>query len=376
MGTVGNALVKSICLTIPEWGGWSATATFEGDPLPKGPTVVTVGTLKLNGTVVRSSSEFPGQSGAMIRGGVGWLSSVTNPISFQSDAGVRLSTVLSAIATAAGQSIEQPSDTTIGNYYEAIASRGARIVRYADLLTELQRSGCVERWRVDPDWVTRFGSRTSVEITDRATLERNDPLIGSITYGADDCRQFLPGNTINGVRIASSVIQDSFESLTITIYQSKDTGSPSIAELIRQSVADAFDNMVRTYVVHSCSSDGRMDLVPPSDAPHLPEMRNVEQWSFGGSIYTPDPGEEVIVMFRDGNHSRPFVAGFKLTSKTVSRFARSGDTVKSLLPPLILGLGSTVTTPAGVYPIAGFVTAAMPNILGVIETGSRDKRGS
>src|SRR5262249_10256066 len=141
--------------------------------------------------------------------GLGWKALVTAPISFQSDAGVRLSTVLDAVARGAGMAIEQPTDATIGDYYEIVASRPGEPVRWMDVLADLVRAGHVAPWRVDPDGVTRFGARQAAKVTARATVVRRDASDGSITIGLDAPAQFLPGNTLDdGTTIARVKIRE------------------------------------------------------------------------------------------------------------------------------------------------------------------------
>ncbi len=153
----------SLSLYFPNAGAWRADMTLEsGDAPPVGSTVsLSCADLVLSGGVLRADVDAAGKPHAVIVGGLGWQSLVTRPISFQSDAGVRLSTVLTAIASASGEKLQQPTDKTIGDYYEVVASRDGAPVRWLDVLNDLARNGYVEAWRVDPDGVTRFGARSS-----------------------------------------------------------------------------------------------------------------------------------------------------------------------------------------------------------------------
>jgi len=362
MSRVGNQRASQVELTIPQWGGWRAEVVLEGDEPPTGQVTLTVGGMALTGTVQRGSVEFPGKPAVVIRGGIGWLSDVSAPISFQSDAGVRLSTVLSAISRAARQTIEQPTDSTIGGYFEAIASRPSSRVTYKDLLDRMVRDGSVSNWRVDPDGVTRFGARTGAPVTDRYTFVRRNPSTGSRVFAIDDPKQILPGNLIDGVAIVRAVIRESHDEITAEVFE--DSSPPSIADQIRALVASAFDDAVRTYVVAACHGDGRLDLVPPPNCTYYPEMRNVEQWSLGGCVYKASAGDEAAVVFLDSNRTRPIVIGFKLTSDTVQDVARKGDTVKILLPPMVFN--GTV----GGAPASGILASMVGSTLGTIDTGS------
>lgn len=152
-------------------------------------------------------------------------------------------------------------------------------------------------------------------------------------------------------------------------------------------VAEAFPALVygypRTYVVAGVASDGRVELVPPPDARHLPELK-VEQWSVG--VTRPKAGDEVVVAFRDANPSRPVVIGwgFGSTPATITvdadsvelgegateGVARLGDTVAVMLPPAVF------TGTVGGLPASGMVVYAPPQTTGTITTSSAKVKAS
>jgi hypothetical protein len=333
MSRLGSQTVQHSCITIPEGGGWHADATCDGGSLPTGDVTLTSGTLALQGRVQRSGYDAPDKPRAVIFGGLGWQGLITKPISFQSDVGVRLSTVLSTLSKGAGQAIEQPRDTTIGVYFECVASRPGEPVRWADVLSELVREGYSPPWRVDPDGVTRFGARTPKEVSARATVLSVDAGVGFTTYGIDDPAEFLPGNTIGGVPIARIIIRETSGKFEVDVYKKEPQATPSIREQIRRLVALEVQDIVRTYTVASVKSDGRLDLVPPTDAQHLPEMKNVEPWTLGGTKYEASAGEEVVVIRRDNKSTRPIVFGVKLGAGPFAGVARQNDSVTVMLPP-------------------------------------------
>lgn len=335
MSTLGTQSGQHSVIYVPEWGGWHADVTLDSGDKPTGDVVLTVGTLALHGRVRRSGFDGPDKPRAVVVGGLGWQSLITQPISFQSDAGVRLSTVLSTLAKGSGQAIEQPRDTTIGVYFECVASRPGEPTRWADILAELVRDGYAPPWRVDPDGVTRFGPRTTKEVSSRATVLHVDAGVGFTTYGIDDPAEFLPGNTVGGVPIARSVIRETAGKFEVDVYAKEPQAVPALREQIRRIVAEcmAAQDIVRSYTVASVEADGRLNLVPPTDAPHLPEMKNVEPWTLGGTKYEAAAGEEVIVIKRDNKSTRPIVFGVKLAAGPFAGAARLGDTVTFVMPP-------------------------------------------
>ena len=242
-------------------------------------------------------------------------------------------------------------DTTIGVYFECVASRPGDPIRWSDVLAELVRDGHAPPWRVDPDGVTRFGARTPKEVSSRATVLAVDSGVGFTTYGIDDPAEFLPGNTIDGIPIARSIFRERGGKFEVDVYTKEPDATPAVREQIRRIVKQclAAQDIVRTYTVASVKSDGRLDLVPPTDARHLPEMKNVEPWTLGGTKYEATAGEEVVVIRRDSKSTRPIVFGVKLGAGPYAGIARQGDSVTVMLPP------ATFSGTIGGSPASGLV---------------------
>lgn len=375
MTSLGTQTVTRSSIYLPKWGGWHADQTLDGGELPSGDVTVTSGTLALKGRVQRAAFDSPAKPRVVVFGGLGWQDLITRPLSFQSDSGVRLSTVLAALSRGSGQPIEQPADKTIGVYYECVASRPGEPVRWANALAELVRDGYAPPWRVDPDGVTRFGPRTPKAVSTRATALQPDAALGFVTYGIDDPVDFLPGNTIEGTPIERVIIRETSGKFEVDVYTTEPKAVPSIGEQVRRIVAEAMaaQDTVRTYMVAAVKSDGRLDLVPPTDMPHLPEMKNVEPWTLGGTKYEASPGEEVVVIKRDNRSTRPIVMGVKLSAGPFAGVAGQGDTVVMMLPPATFSgtivIGGTPSPASGMVVWPGQTT-------GTITTASaKTKRG-
>ncbi len=367
MSTLGKQRVSTLSLYVPPAGGWRADMVLEAGTIPSGSIVLTVGTLAFNGAVERADFDAAERPHVIVIGGLGWKGLVQKPISFQSDGGVRLSTVLAAIAKGAGQTIAQPTDLTIGDYYEVVASRPGEPVHWYDVLNDLARGGYIATWRVDPDGVTRFTARTAAVVTARATVIRKDAAIKATTYGIDDPLQFLPGNTIDGTPIGAAHFQETHGKLEVEIRAPESAGGvSSVHELVRRQVALAMQDLIRTYVVASCADDGRCDLSPPADAKHLPDLKNVNQWNMGAGKVIPPAGTLCTVMFRDFRKTRPIILGFELSAGPFPAIARVGDMVQAFMPPSMPITG--VITPPG-SSFTGVLTVPAP-ALGTIQTGS------
>jgi hypothetical protein len=192
-------------------------------------------------------------------------------------------------------------------------------------------------------------------------------------YGIDAPAEFLPGHTIGGVSIASVEIYETAQRLQAHVRTTEEAATPCAREMIRRMIAAELGERLRTYIVKAVHDDRRLDLVPPADAPHLPEMSNVEQWVTGGILVKPIVGAEVLVMFRDQDHARPIVLAFDTqTPERVSvggvtadaNAAREGDTVQVLFPPAVF------TGMIGGVPSSGVLTFPTMYSLGNIQTGS------
>lgn len=364
MSTVNGVQVRWQDLYLPANGQWRHDAVLTDGTAPaKGSDVsIEVGGLVLQGKVYRSWNEIAGRPHVVSVGGLGWLQSVARPQSWHTDSGVPLRAVLSTIASAAGEAIEQPADVIIGEYYDIIGANEQNPRTYANVLDSLVQDGHLKCWRVDPDGKTRFVPRTSAEVTDRATFKTTDPASGALIYGLDDPKQFLPGNTVDGHLIDRVNFYEVEGNFTAHVY------TPSAVKSLRDQLLDwlraEFSDRIRSYIVQECHEDGRCDLVPLPDAKHYPEMRNVKQWSFGGAVYRAEKGDECVVVFRDWKKTRPCILGCELGDGPYTDAAYKGATVEVLLPPL--SFSGTMNGQA----VTGVMISPVSKTLGVVTTGS------
>lgn len=210
MSTLGSSRVLSLRALVPKSGQWHADVVLETGDVPSGRATLTIGkdasALALVGSVLRAGLNAPGQAHAVVIGGAGWLADVTTPMAYQSDAGVKLSTILRDVSRLANEPLELPADRPIGTAFAIPASTSSGPVRLCDVISMLQSRGYVDSWRVDPDGVTRFGARASSTVTGRATVMRRNPAVGVAIVGLDDPAQFLPGATVPDVGVARRVI--------------------------------------------------------------------------------------------------------------------------------------------------------------------------
>jgi hypothetical protein len=314
VSTLGTQRTRVTRLSMPERGQWRADITLEAGAIPTGTQTLTIGTLAATGRIdpALAGYDAPDLPHVVLVGGLGWDAAVTRSaaqsLSMFSDAGVRLSSVLNALALAAGESIAQPTDRTIAFHWSAVSTRDGEAVRYRDVLANMVRLGYLATWRVDLDGVTRFTARATSAVVGRATYLRGNRSVGLRVFGCDDPAEYLPGNIVEGSAIGRAVVVDSPESLTVECW---DPSAPTLRDMVIRIIANAFPALVygypRTYIVAAVNADDTLDLVPPPTSGYLRDLRSVPQWNTGGLIVTPELGAEVVVVFRDADETRPVV---------------------------------------------------------------------
>ncbi len=312
MSTVDTTRIVKLSFVYHEFGAWYCDTVLDSSAaLAVGSRVtLTIGDLPLIGYVKSSDADDPGQARAVIVGTPGWDRQLTAPLSYESVGSVLLSTVLQDLSTLAGEPIEQPADRSIGNAFAVAAQRPGEPLLLRDVLAAMVRAGFVSPWRADPDGVTRFGARSGVPVTARATRLGGETPLGMTRLAIDSPAAFLPGALYQGLPITRLDIYERSSKLEAHVY----TSLNSLATMVLRKVAEWFPQLFygypRTYIVATVRDDQRLDLVPPPDAPHLAELLNVEQWNLGGSLTLPAVGASVTVSFRDALPTRPIILGF------------------------------------------------------------------
>lgn len=211
--------------TFPEYGQWYVNTTLEsGDAPTVGDLVtLTIADITAIGTVATSGLDEPELPHVSVVGGIGWSAEVSRTalLTFQSAGGVRLSTVLNALAKFAGETIELPSDVTIGSHYACDASRAGQPALYRDALTDLVREGWIAGWHVGIDGVTRFVPRTETDLSPlvRATPFPGKAHVGLRVFGVDEPGQFMPGVSVEGVRVGRLVVCERPDDLRVECWQ-------------------------------------------------------------------------------------------------------------------------------------------------------------
>ncbi len=351
MSDVNGQLADRVVVNVPRYGLWRASVWLSSGTAPTGSVTLTVGGLEFVGTVDGGGEDTADRPSLTIVGGLGWEAPLADPMSYQSPAGVQLSTVLRDLATRAGEPIELPADRSLGSNFEALPSLGQQLL-LRDVLDGLRRTGKLGPWRVDPDGVMRFGERTGVEVASRATEMRRNAALGMRVLGIDKAAPFMPGNTVDGATIDRVTIHDDTD-LRAVVWTAKRSIRSSIQRMLAEQLERIELSYPRTYKVAAVRADGSLDLVPPTDAPRLPELSAVEPWTLGR--VTPAVDSEVLVVFRDADPTRPIVVGWAFGSTPVdleigasaSLFLDGGASARLDATKVVLGDPLLIIPPAG-----------------------------
>ena len=224
MSTLGAATIKSATIHIPPSGGWLADVVLLADPAPTGQQTITIGNLSLVGTVLpgRGGDDIADRPHVTVAGGAGWGSLIARPGSYYFAGGVRLSAVLRDLATAAGEPYDAPADSTLGKAFSWDAATPQVPRRLRSVLSDLVALRAIPTWRVAPNGRTRFDAWPATGEAKKLgeVISRNlGPGIRRIGLDAR-VSDFLPGATVEGVRVARTIIVETSGKLFADVWES------------------------------------------------------------------------------------------------------------------------------------------------------------
>ncbi len=220
MSTLRTQRVSRSLLSVPYHGSARADVLLEGGAVPAiGPAMLTLADLAMTGTIIRADFDAPDLPRAVWVNGAAWELALPRR-SYQSAAGVRLSTVLrdllADVATAAalaGYPAETfaatPPDRPLEKWY---LRRGG--VTGRDVLIGLLRAGYAPPWWIDASGATRFDARPSGAATARADVMRRNAEVGVRAFGLDSPASFLPGTSLEGVPTRRLIVREAASALT------------------------------------------------------------------------------------------------------------------------------------------------------------------
>ena len=275
-------------------------------------------------------------------------------------------------AQAAGEKINVPNDTTIGNAYTRLHGIAS------DTLWEMIAQGFIPAWYIDPSGVTQAASWPSSAISTPFTVTDQRPDEGLVVIATEDYASWMPGCTFTNPLLDGNYTSGGvnyvwsndgtfrFEVLTGTT----DRFLGALQAFIQRQVAPARYYGRYEYTISNPSSS-TVDASPVDSTAGLPDLQNVPIVADSISSYTPPDGGTCHVMFLNGLPTKP-ICVWTAEAPTMASLlqgtnpvARLGDQTQSFLPPTLPLMGFV----NGTTPFAGTVTIATP-ISGVITQGS------
>ena len=297
--TLGGAVVQRARVQVPAWGLWWAEVEVQSAAALTGAVVLELGAVTWRGTVT-SGGAADGRASYRIVGGAGGWGREVGAQSYASDAGVKLASVVSAVAAEAGETIADVPTARVGPHYVRTRGPASRVLS----------SLAPRAWYVDRDGVTRLGQRPSVPYAGAGVVTDRRPSVSALDVDTDDLTPLAPGVRVEGHGPASDV-EHRYDGtrLVTTVYYA--TAVPRRAQAMMRLI-DALDPRriyrgVYEYRVVTQSGD-RLALQPVRSSTGLPDLANVPvRPGMAGLRATYALGSLVLVAFVDADPGRPCV---------------------------------------------------------------------
>lgn len=306
-GSVNGIPIERGHVTIPEWGvPWADVKLSAGDAIDPSPGAVALelGGLSMLCTVYRGGTFLEGGWLRLVGGYGGWRSTLPAK-GYRNAAGVKLSTVLTDAAAAAGERLGPLPATRIGPAYVRPVGQAS------DSLELLVRSG----WYVDAEGVTQIGARPSAAFEAAHVVLDQRPDMGLLTISAEDLSTLQPGVTVDGQVVASVRHELTGDALRSYAWTSQAGAMAQLAVAFRKLV-QLFTRHTRFFGVYEyrveAFNGGYVDLRPARKTNGLPPLTSIELRSgHPGGTAEPQEGSSVLVAFADGEPTRPVVISYE-----------------------------------------------------------------
>jgi hypothetical protein len=300
--TLNDTPITGGVVQVPSFGAWWAYVDLAEDVALSGLVTLKIADKTLLGTVIDGAPDTGRASYRVVGGHGGWGKELpAKP--YNTDTGVKRSTVIGDAARECGEVVEGVPTTRTGPHY-------ARAVGPAsDALNAL----APQAWRVDFDGVTRFGERSAVAYAGDGSRTRNARARGVFEIVTDTIGDLVPGVTIDGSQPATDVeYRVDSKSLTVVVYT--DPTLDDRLSALRRLVLSLFPELRYTgtfeYRVVTISGE-RLNLQPVRIASGMPSLGRVPvRPGTAGLKSIATLGELVLVVFADRDPSRPQVIAF------------------------------------------------------------------
>jgi hypothetical protein len=300
LGAVNDVAATSMRVQVPSWGVPWCDVTLAEPSVLSGAVRVSIGGATIVGTVV-SGGVFDGIAAYRIAAGRGRWGVTVPAKSYQTDNGVKISTVANDVANACGETLSGAPATPMGPHYARASEPASRTLNAL----------FPQAWYVGLDGVTYVGTRATSVYSGTEARTRIEPGVGVIEVATENVTGLLPGVTIDGSQPATDVeyLLDS-KRLTVRVYAAASAVSRRMKALKR--IIDALYPRLRyagVYEYRVTTQEGdRFNLQPVRAATGMPLLARVPMRpGVPGFKATSALGALVLVVFADQDPSRPQV---------------------------------------------------------------------
>lgn len=298
--------ITSARVVIPAWGAWYADVSIDGEFALEGKQSFAINDLTLVGTIL-SGGAATGRSFFRIVGGAAGWGKIVKKRSYANDAGVKLRTVLSDVASEVGETIDLSTvdaSATVGESFSRPGDEPASRV-----LEQVARSN----WYVDVDGVTKIGKRAPSDLNIKVTFTSPiDRAAGEIELASETIAPIQPGIMVEGLKILDVVHEVEEGKLRTSIYGERSTSTNSRRLDAWRVLLDQLDpnrKFRATWEYRLVTKTGnRVNLQPVLTSSGMPDLQNVKiRPGLAGSKSSLALGCVVLVTFVNGEPNKPQV---------------------------------------------------------------------
>lgn len=313
MPTLNSLPIQTAEIEIPFRRNWSgifkttdAAAPVEGERVE-----FVMGSLSLIGTVLASEA-FGGIAELLVVGGAGGWRMVPDGLAFQNDAVVSSFDIASALASSVGETVEVTAQS-LGVHWT-----------FDPQVSAANNLDAIGTWYMREDGVTVLGERVDgAEI--RATIESLNGARGRATCVIDeeDAASFLPGSLVTSDALATPIrVRHTRYLVTpgrLSVEVSRREQTPS---RLADNAAGG-KRFLGTYVYRIIEQVAdRLNLQVVESTKGLPSQVLVDKaHGIPGVLSQARGSGNVLVVFGDGDRSRPFVTAYLGEAETVTMTA-------------------------------------------------------
>lgn len=335
LSTLAGHRVTSAHVTMPAWGIWYAEVSLDGEHVLSGPVELKIVDLVLRGTVIAGGPMKGRSSYRIIAGAGGWGKEIPAK-GYASDAGVKVSTVLTDAAQEAGETLSINTSDRTGPGFSRDEGR-------ASLVLESLAAGA---WYVGEDGVTRLGRRAATVLaTSVPRVSPVDLARRTVTVAPTSLASLVPGITIDGIEAVDVLHDITPDGIRTTIYGARGANTSrrlsAWRALFDQLDPDRDYRAVWEYRV-VLQSGSRLELQPVLASSGMPMLRRVPMRpGVSGCKSQVALGSYVLVGFVNASRGRPVVLGFAdadsegftplLTEIDASTFVKIGAGLKPII---------------------------------------------